>query len=302
MLPRPTVGDKPLPIAHHPLDDTFFWAGTLAHGTLEQRIEAARAGGFSYLSMFPTDYRRAVERGLSDADILALHERAGVRLMTLDPYTRWLPRWTPPAKTPPERLEWVSFEEDEFFAIVEALELETITVNEAFGAHYELDEMIEAFAAVCDRAARSGIRAHLEFTPFSAIPDLNTAWQIVTAADRPNGGLAFDTWHYLRGTRDDALLEEIPGDRIFVVQINDAAAEPVRSLLNDTLNHRLMPGDGDFDLAGVLPIVARKAGVGPPGIEVLSQELWKLGPAEIGRRSEEGLRSALALAGPWGGS
>ena len=283
------------------MDDTFFWAGTLMHATLEQRIDAARAGGFRYLSMFPTDYRRARERGLSDADILALHERAGVRLMTLDPYTRWLPRWTPPASAPPDRLEWVSFEEDELFAIVEALELETITVNEAFGATYELDEMIEAFAAVCDRAARSGTRVHLEFTPFSGIPDLETAWQIVTAADRPNGGLAFDTWHYLRGKRDDALLEQIPGDRIFVVQINDAAAEPVGSLLNDTLNHRLMPGEGDFDLAGVLPIVARKDGVGPPGIEVLSQELWRLAPAEIGRRSEAGLAAALALAGDWGG-
>jgi sugar phosphate isomerase/epimerase len=301
MLHRPTPATSHSRPLTNPLDDTFFWAGTLAHGTLEQRIEAAQAGGFRYLSMFPTDYRRAVERGLSDADILALHERAGVRLMTLDPYTRWLPRWSPPAKAPPERLEWVSFEEDEFFAIVETLELETITVNEAFGAHYELDEMIDAFAAVCDRAARSGTRVHLEFTPFSGIPDLDTAWRIVSAADRPNGGLAFDTWHYLRGTRDDALLEQIPGDRIYVVQINDAAAEPVGSLLNDTLNHRLMPGDGAFDLAGVLPIVARKDGVGPPGIEVLSQELWQLEPAEIGRRSEEGLRSALALAGPWGG-
>ena len=187
------------------------------------------------------------------------------------------------------------------FAIVEALELETITVNEAFGAEYEIDEMIEAFAAVCDRGARSGTRVHLEFTPFSAIPDLATAWQIVTAADRPNGGLAFDTWHYLRGRRDDALLEQIPGDRIYVVQINDAAAEPIGSLLNDTLNHRLMPGDGAFDLAGVLPIIARKPGVGPAGIEVLSRELWERSPAEVGRASREGLDTALALAGPWGG-
>lgn len=283
------------------LDDTFFWAGTLMRGTLEQRIEAAQAGGFKYLSMFPTDYRRARERGLSDADILALHADAGVRLMTLDPYTRWLPRWSPPAKAPPERLEWVSFEEDELFAIVEALGLGTITVNEAFGAAYELDEMIEGFAAVCDRAARSGTRVHLEFTPFSAVPDLATAWAIVSAADRPNGGLAFDTWHYLRGTRDDSLLDEIPGERILVVQINDAAAEPVGSLLNDTLNHRRMPGEGDFDLAGVLPILARKQGIGPPGIEVLSRELWQHEPAEIGRRSRDGLDGALTLAGPWGG-
>lgn len=283
------------------LDDTFFWAGTLLPGTLEQRIEAAQAGGFKRLSLFPSDYRRARERGMRDADILALHEQAGVRLTTVDPYTRWLPRWTPPPSAPRDRLEWISAEEDEIFAIAETLELETITVTEAFGTRYELDELIEAFAAVCDRAARSGVRVHLEFTPFSGIPDLVIAWSVVHGADRANGGLAFDTWHYLRGTRDDSLLEQIPGDRIFVVQIDDAAAEPVGSLMNDTLRHRLMPGDGDFDLAGVLPILARKEGIGPPGIEVLSEELWRLPPSEIGRLSGDGLRRALALAGgTWG--
>jgi 4-hydroxyphenylpyruvate dioxygenase len=279
------------------VDHTFFWAGTLLTGTLEQRIDAAVAGGFKYLSLFPTDYLRARERGLSDADIIALHASAGVRLTTLDPFTRWLPRWEPPSHIPADRLEWIGFDEDEFFAVLEALQLETITVNEAFGTRYEIDELIEAFAAVCDRAARSGVRVHLEFTPFSGIPDLATAWEIVRSANRDNGGLVFDTWHYFRGTRDDRLLEEIPGERIFALQISDAAAEPQGSLLNDTLRHRRLPGEGTFDLAGVLPIVARKHGLGPWGVEVLSEELWRLSPEEVGRRSGEALRCVTNAPG-----
>jgi 4-hydroxyphenylpyruvate dioxygenase len=277
------------------MDDTFFWAGTLLAGTLEQRIEAALAGGFKYLSLFPTDYLRARERGLSDADIIALHERAGVRLTTLDPFTRWLPRWQPPSGVPADRLEWIGFGEDEFFAVVDALELETITVNEAFGTRYEMDELTEAFAAVCDRAAASAVRVHLEFTPFSGIPDLATAWEVVRTAGRPNGGLVFDTWHYFRGARDDRLLEQIPGERIFALQISDALAEPKGSLLNDTLRHRRLPGEGTFDLAAVLPIVARKHGLAPWGVEVLSEELWRLSPEEVGRRSGEALRRTLLL-------
>ncbi|MGH2884592.1 MAG: sugar phosphate isomerase/epimerase family protein [Solirubrobacteraceae bacterium] len=275
------------------MDDTFFWAGTLLAGTLEQRIEAAVAGGFKYLSLFPTDYLRARERGLSDADIIALHASAGVRLITLDPFTRWLPRWEPPPGIPGDRLEWIGFDEDEFFAVVDALRLETITVNEAFGTRYEIDEMTEAFAAVCDRAARSGVRVHLEFTPFSGIPDLATAWEVVRTADRENGGLVFDTWHYFRGTRDDRLLEEIPGECIFALQISDAAAEPQGSLLNDTLRHRRLPGEGTFDLAAVLTIVARKHGLAPWGVEVLSEDLWQLSPEDVGRRSGETLRRVL---------
>jgi len=282
-------------------DGDFLWAGTLAPASLQERVQAAQAGGFTSVSMFPTDYRRAREQGLSDADILAFHAEAGVRLMTLDPYSRWLPGWDPPASATPDRLEIVSFGEDEFFAIVEALHLESITVTEPFGVRYELDQLIESFAAVCDRAARSGARVHVEFTPFSGIPDLATAWEIVRGADHPSGGLVFDTWHYLRGARDDALLERIPGARIFAVQINDAAAEPVGSLLQDTWRYRRLPGEGSFDLAGVLPILARKDGIGSPGIEVLSDRLWQLAPAEIGRRSGEALRYALELAGGWAG-
>jgi 4-hydroxyphenylpyruvate dioxygenase len=275
------------------VDDTFFWAGTLLAGTLEQRIEAAVAGGFKFLSLFPTDYLRARERGLSDADILALHERAGVRLVTLDPFTRWLPRWEPPSGVPADRLEWIGFDQHEFFAVVDALQLETITVNEAFGTRYEVDELIEAFAAVCDRAADSGVRVHLEFTSFSGIPDLATAWEVVRTADRPNGGLVFDTWHYFRGRRDDALLEEVPGERIFALQISDAMAEPQGSLLSDTLRHRRLPGEGVFDLAGVLPIIRRKEPLAPWGVEVLSEELWRLSPAEVGRRCADALRASL---------
>jgi 4-hydroxyphenylpyruvate dioxygenase len=275
------------------MDDTFFWAGTLLAGTLEQRIEAAVAGGFKYLSLFPSDYLRARERGLTDADIIALHERAGVRLMTLDPFTRWLPRWEPPSGVPVDRLEWIGFDQDAFFAVVDALGLETITVNEAFGTRYEVDEIIEAFAAVCDRAAESGVLVHLEFTPFSGIPDLATAWEVVRTADRPNGGLVFDTWHYFRGARDDALLEAIPGERIFALQISDAAAEPRGSLLSDTLRHRRLPGEGAFDLAAVVPIVARKQGLPPWGVEVLSEELWRLPPEEVGRRTGEALRRVV---------
>jgi sugar phosphate isomerase/epimerase len=281
------------------MSERCLWAGTLLEASLSERITAAQAGGFDTLSIFPNDYARARDGGMSDADILAAHADAGVRLTTLDPFTRWVPRWEPPPNARPDRMARAAFAEDEFFAIVEALELTAITVIEAFGARFELEELAEAFSAVCDRAARSGARVHLEFAPFAGVPDLQTAWDVVSTADHPNGGLVFDTWHYLRGTRDDALLESIPGERIFAVQVDDAAAEPVGSLINDTLHHRLLPGEGTFDLTTVLGILGRKPGIGTPGIEVLSEELWKLPPDEIGRRSRAALDATLARAG-WG--
>jgi sugar phosphate isomerase/epimerase len=275
-------------------DELWLWAGTLAHAGLAERADAALAGGFACVSLFPRDYRVARTAGLADADILALHAERGVRLTTLDPFARWLPRWEPPAGASPERIGLIGAEQAEFFAIAEALELETMSAIEPFGTRYPIEQLAEHFAALCDRAAASGLRVHLEFSPFSGIPDVATALDVVRLAGRPNGGIVFDTWHYLRGRRDDELLARAPGELIFAVQVNDAAAEPVGPLVEDTWKRRRLPGEGDFDLATVLGILEDKQRIGPFGIEVLSEELWALEPVEIGRRAGAALRAALS--------
>ena len=205
-----------------------------------------------------------------------------------------MPTWAPPASATAQRLEIVSFAEDEFFGIVEALQLEAITVTEPFGVRHELDQLIESFAAVCDRAACSGARVHVEFTPFSGIPDLATAWEIVRGAGHPSGGLVFDTWHYLRGERDDALLDEIPGAQIFAVQINDAAAEPIGSLLQDTWRYRRLPGEGS---------VRSRRGAADPGAQARASEHpgSRCSPTACGswRRRRSAAAAARPCATPW---
>ncbi len=266
-----------------------FWSGTMLGAPFEQRLEAALAGGFTSVSVFPMDCpdtRRCRELRL-------MSEASGIKIGALDPFTRWLPGWQPPAGIAPEFLALVGCEEDAFFARAEALGATSMTVLEPFGRQHEAGELVESFAGICDRAARAGLRVHLEFTPFSGIPDLATADQIVRGAGRGNGGLVFDTWHYLRGRTDAALLERIPGSAIFVVQVSDAAREPVGSLVEDTMFNRRLPGDGDWDLESLLAVLLAKPGLGEVGIEVLSRALAPLGAAEIGRRCGETLRRLL---------
>lgn len=85
-----------------------------------------------------------------------------------------------------------------------------------------------SFVAVCDRAAGIGAQARLEFTPIGVIATLSDGRDIVRTADRSNGGLLFDTWHFFRGGPDFGFLEQIPGERIFSVPVADAR---VRSLI-----------------------------------------------------------------------
>ena len=124
----------------------------------------------------------------------------------------------------------------------------SLNAVDVFGGSWSLDEAAAAFAGLCDRAAEHGLLVHLEFLPWSRIPDLATAWEVVRAADRPNGGLMLDAWHYFRSKPDGALLRSIPGASILGVQLCDAPAVPEPEPLQATLHERLLPGDGDLDL------------------------------------------------------
>ena len=66
------------------------------------------------------------------------------------------------------------------------------------------------FAALCDRAARHGLLVAFEFLPWSDVPDVAAAWRLIRLADRKNGGLLIDTWHYFRGAADPVEVRSVP--------------------------------------------------------------------------------------------
>lgn len=94
----------------------------------------------------------------------------------------------------------------------------------------------------------------VEFLPWSGIPDLATAWELV----EPTGaGILLDTWHWVRqpGGPDPDLLARIPGERIGYVQLCDAAAEPAGELYAEAMGARLLPGEGCVDFAAVRAVL-----------------------------------------------
>src|SRR4051812_25746393 len=114
------------------------------------------------------------------------------------------------------------FSVDEALRMAEALQVVSITAIGQATSDLPPEEVAAAFGTLCDRAGGLGAQVHLEFIPMTTIPDLAAAWQIVRTADRENGGILFDTWHFFRGDPDFAVLDRVPGERIFAVQIDDA--------------------------------------------------------------------------------
>jgi len=155
------------------------------------------------------------------------------------------------------------------------------------------------FARVCHLAADRGLKASIEFFPWGGIPDISTVWDVVQAAGTPNGGIVLDTWHWARSPNgpDFETLAGIPGDRIHVLQLDDAAPDPEEDLMQETLRGRLLPGEG---VAGVVDVLGALREIGATPLvapEVFSRELFALGAPEMARRVAEATRSVLREAG-----
>ncbi|WP_239332219.1 sugar phosphate isomerase/epimerase [Frankia sp. CiP3] len=256
-------------------------------------VTAASAAGFDGISILGRSLRRARTReGLSDSDIRAMLADNGLVLTEIEAVGDWL---TPPPVDQPAFLDQV-LTEAEYLQAGGSLGAKTLVATH-FGDAVELDEAAEKFAGLCDRAADHGLDVALEAVAWATISDIGTAWEIAHRADRRNAGILVDAWHHNRGpgAGDADLLRRIPADRVFAVQLSDAAVTPVGPPLED-VQHRLLPGAGGFDLAGLLGILDDARVRAPIGVEVLNAEILAQGPAVAGRILMDALRATLDRA------
>jgi len=265
------------------------WAGTLGFDTpVLDRLDAATTIDVQRFSVTPLDVEWAAAEGITTDDLGRRIRDAGYDIV-MDPIVNWY------GGTPHPASRFGRFSSDNTVRM--CAELGAVSMNLIGQPTHDasLDRLAASFASVCDRAAEFGAEAHLEFTPISAITDLGAGWDIVRTADRPNGGLLFDTWHFFRGTPDLELLARIPGERIFSVQISDAPAEQLPDIRQDT-QHRLLPGDGVFDLVGVIGALHRIGALAWVGPEVISPELAAEAPATAAQLADSRTRTVVAKA------
>jgi sugar phosphate isomerase/epimerase len=111
--------------------------------------------------------------------------------------------------------------------------------------------------------------------PFAMIDTLEDSLKLIEGAGASNGGICLDTWHIvkLKIPYDD--LRRIPVQYITSVELNDGTFECPWSLHEDTVNHRRLCGQGEFDVKGFIAAVRDAGYQGPWGIEVLSEQLRK---------------------------
>jgi sugar phosphate isomerase/epimerase len=281
--------------------DLVLCSGTLPPATpWRDRLAAASAAGFRGISVWGRDYAAAVRDGSSDTDLRVQLEDHGLTVAEIDPAWWWLPGAADIGKSlaDVDTLEVFRFGERELFAVADALGARSLNAVDVFGGDWTLDEAATALAGLCDRAADHGLFVHVEFLPWSRIPDLATAWQIVRRADRPNAGVALDAWHWARAAPSSDLetLRSIPGAKVLAVQLDDAPTEVEPDMMYATLHDRLLPGDGAIDLEALVATFNQIGAVAPFGVEVFSDHLHALGPTEAAQRAADATRRVVAAS------
>ena len=137
--------------------------------------------------------------------------------------------------------------------------------------------LAEPLRDLAKQAAEHGTRVAIETMPFSAISTVPMGAEIVAAAGHPAAGLLVDAWHVFRA---DTALAELRGslrpEMIFGVELDDAAPNVTGTLFEDTVDRRLLCGEGCFDLTGLVATLRGLGFSGPWGVEILSDTYRKL--------------------------
>jgi sugar phosphate isomerase/epimerase len=255
--------------------------------TLPDRVRAAAAGGFSGIGLRPRDRAEALADGLSDAGARALLDDNGVALVELEVHRGW--------GLTGDAAEQARDAEQKMYELADAYGggRHMMAVGEIEG---DLDDVAERFAGLCDRAAEHGLAVAIEFLPWTSIPDAGVAWDIVRLAGRDNGGVLVDTWHHFRGAADDDLIRAIPPERIICVQFDDADADVVGTMLEDTIHRRRLPGEGSFDLDGFVRLMDDHGVHCPWSVEILSDDLRRRTAEEAAVAAGSAARAVLSAA------
>lgn len=159
----------------------------------------------------------------------------------------------------------------------------------AFGAHHvkvgdffntpcSIDELTTAFAALCKEAEGYGTDILFELMPFANIHTLPDTLTLLEGANAGNGGVIIDLWHMVKMGVAFSDVAAIPSQFLGGIEINDGTFTAPWSLHEDTINHRRLCGEGEFDVKGFVTAMLDAGYKGPWGVEVLNKDLrsWPL--------------------------
>jgi sugar phosphate isomerase/epimerase len=157
---------------------------------------------------------------------------------------------------------WTNGPSDNVTAEIDGL----ISAGQDLGAHIvgaaclgpidDRSAAVEGLASIATRAAEADMVISLEFLPWTGVPTMAAANDLILDAGEVNATILLDTFHWVRqpGGPDLDLLRSLPGDRIAYVQLCEPSAEPevaLDAVEDEAMHRRRAPGAGSVDFAAI---------------------------------------------------
>ncbi|MCX4977058.1 sugar phosphate isomerase/epimerase [Streptomyces sp. NBC_00620] len=221
-----------------------------------ERCRAAAAAGFTGIGLHTDDYRLMRVAGASDASMRAVLGTHGLALREIEFLSGWASAGTGGGDTAAA-----------VGALARAFRPHHVTAGEFTGDELDIAAAGARLRTICDRVAAYGLRVAVEAFPWSGLKDVATARAVVEASGAPNAGLMIDVWHFYNTRSSLADLDGLPPDRIVAVQLNDGRVVD-GDFLTEARQGRLLPGDGELDVQGLLLGLHERGFRGPYCIEV----------------------------------
>jgi 4-hydroxyphenylpyruvate dioxygenase len=253
-------------------------------GTLEDKLVAAAAAGFDGVEIFEPDF---VASPWSAAELRSRCADLGLSIDLYQPFRDF-------DADDPDVLAANLRRAEHKFDVMERLGADLLLVCSSVSPHAldDDDRIAEQFHLLAARAGERGLRVCYEALAWGRfVNTYERSWEIVRRADHAALGLCVDSFHILSRGSDPAGIADIPGEKLFFLQLADAP-HMAMDVLQWSRHHRLFPGQGAFDLPAFLGHVLTAGYTGPLSLEVFNDVFRQSDPA---RAAVDALRSLLAL-------
>jgi 4-hydroxyphenylpyruvate dioxygenase len=182
------------------------------------------------------------------------------------------------------------------FDVMEALGAPIMLVCSNTSAHAIADEELAAaqLYELAERAAKHDLRIGYEALAWGRVVNrYRQSWSIVKRADHPRLGVILDSFHVLSLRDDPSGIVDIPGEKIFFVQMADAPLM-MMDVLQWARHFRNFPGQGQLDVESFFEQVLLAGYAGPLSLEIFN-DIFRETPNR--RTAIDAMRSLRYLEG-----
>ena len=132
-----------------------------------------------------------------------------------------------------------------------------------------------------------GLKLAIEYMPQTGLNSVTETAALARHVGTDRAGAMIDIWHHSHGPDSWDDLAAVPADAIAYIELDDALPRPGDDLIHEMMDRRTFPGEGTFDIARFVTLIADKGYDGMVSIEVLNAQWREWPPADFARRCLE---------------